>query len=607
MKTKILLLSVIAAQTLLVASESLGEIEVTTTNKTKQKVSKTTSNISVITSEEIRQNGYTSVVEALSGALGINISQNGSIGQKSSFFLRGMDSGKILVLVDGMRLNDPSTTNNTAMIEFLPISNVEQIEIIRGGSSSVWGANASAGVINIITKNSTKDGVSGSVGINGGSHQTKGSDVSLFYKTGKLNAKLLGSILDTDGISALAPQNAEKDGFNSKNLTAGIGYDFTDTTKASLTVMKTKTKGDYDDSWGGGANDDYSNFITDSTNIQGSISTKIGDVESTLNISRGDYEREYFTPDSGWGAGDNRYEATTNEYSLINSYAHKFGKSVLGLEYKDIDGFNQYNTDVPADGGYKNRAIFLANTLNPTAKLLLEANLRYDDFNEFDGKTTYKVGAKYDLPNDFKIGANYYTSLNAPSVYQLANTLAGTTLKPSFVKGYDASLSYKDFVTLTYFDNKIKDDIIYTGAWPASGYANNSADENIKGLELAATTLNIYDNFRVRANYTHLMNLKDASGAPLYNRAKDEVNIFGDYFYDENTIATINVQYIGDRVSYGDMQSGNYTIWNLNLTKKYNNIDLGIHLKNLFDKDYQSIYGYNSEGRSVYADVKYRF
>ncbi|MBD3831298.1 MAG: TonB-dependent receptor, partial [Arcobacter sp.] len=147
----------------------MGEIEVTTTNKTKQKVSKTTSNISVVTSEEIRQNGYTSVVEALSGTLGINISQNGAIGQKSSFFLRGMDSGKILVLVDGMRLNDPSTTNNTAMIEFLPISNVEQIEIIRGGNSSVWGANASAGVINIITKEALKNGVSGSVGINGGS------------------------------------------------------------------------------------------------------------------------------------------------------------------------------------------------------------------------------------------------------------------------------------------------------------------------------------------------------------------------------------------------------------------------------------------------------
>ncbi|MEJ2527738.1 MAG: TonB-dependent receptor plug domain-containing protein [Sulfurovaceae bacterium] len=180
---------------------TLGNIEIISTNKTKQKATKTTADIDVITSEDIRQNGYTSIVDALSNSLGINISQNGGVGQKSSFFLRGMDSGKILVLVDGMRLNDPSTTNNTSLIEFLPISNVEQIEIIRGGSSSVWGANASAGVINIITKKALKDGLSGSIGVEGGSHGTKGSDLSLFYKNGKLNAKLLGSYLDTNGIS----------------------------------------------------------------------------------------------------------------------------------------------------------------------------------------------------------------------------------------------------------------------------------------------------------------------------------------------------------------------------------------------------------------------
>ncbi|CUV66546.1 TonB dependent receptor [Sulfurovum sp. enrichment culture clone C5] len=612
MKKNILLLSLVTIQTLIFADvESLGEIEVISTNKTKQKASQSTSNIDVITSEEIRQNGYTSIVDALSNTLGINISQNGGIGQKSSFFLRGMDSGKILVLVDGMRLNDPSTTNSTSMIEFLPISNVEQIEVIRGGSSSVWGANASAGVINIITKEALKDGVTGSVGINGGSHQTKGSDVSLFYKNGKLNTRLLGSIFDTNGISALAPQKSEKDGYNSKNLTAGIGYDFTDTTKASIALIKTKTKGDYDDEYNSNsANDDYSNFITDSTNIAGTISTKVGSIDSVFNITHGNYKREYFTT-SLWGDGDNRYEATTNEYSLINSYAHKFGKSVLGFEYKDIDGFNQYNTYAPTDGSFINRGIFLSNSINPTDKLLIEANLRYDDFDKFDGKVTYKLGAKYNILDNASFRANYYTSLNAPSVYQLANPVFGEILKPSFVNGYDMGLSYKDFVTLTYFDNKIKDDIVYD--YTNWGYYNNSADENIRGLELAFSTMNIYDNFRVRANYTHLIDMKDTSGTPLYNRPKDETNGWLEYFYDENTIASLNAQYIGERYSpFGypasPMASGNYTVWNLNLTKKYNdNIDVGLHLKNLFDKEYQSIYNYNSEGRSIYADVRYRF
>ncbi len=608
MKKNILLLSLATIQTLIFADvESLGEIEVISTNKTKQKASQSTSNIEVITSEEIRQNGYSSIVDALSNTLGVNISQNGGVGQKSSFFLRGMDSGKILVLVDGMRLNDPSTTNNTSMIEFLPISNIEQIEIIRGGSSSIWGANASAGVINIITKNSTTDGVNGSVGINSGSHGTKGSDVSLFYKNDKLNTKLIGSIFDTNGISVLAPQKSEKDEYNSKNLTAGIGYDFTDTTKASIALIKTKTKGDYDDEYNSnGANDDYSNFITDSTNIAGTISTKVGLVDSVFNITHGNYKREYFTTSLLFGDGDNRYEATTNEYSLINSYAHKFGKSVLGFEYKDIDGFNQYNTYAPTDGSFTNKGIFLSNSIKPIDKLLIEANLRYDDFDKFDGKVTYKLGVKYDATNDIKLGANYYTSLNAPSVYQLANPVFGEILKPSFVNGYDMSLSYKDFVTLTYFDNTIKDDIVYD--YTNWGYYNNSADEKIRGVEVSASTPTLFDRFIIKANYTHLIDMKDMSGTPLYNRAKDEFNAIAEYFYDDSTIISLNGQYIGDRVSYGNMQSGNYTLWNLNFTKQFDkNIDVALHLKNIFDKEHQSIYNYNSEGRSIYADIKYKF
>jgi vitamin B12 transporter len=608
MKTKILLLSTIVSQTLLLgATESLGEIDVISVNKTKTSIKETTSDISVITQTEISEKGYKSVLEAIGSMAGINTAQSGGIGQKSSFFLRGLDSGKILVLVDGMRLNDPSTTNNTAMLEFLTVANIERIEIIKGGVSSIWGANASAGVINIITKDSEKDGLSGAIGLNGGSHGTKVADFSLFNKKGNLNSKLMGSIQDTNGISALAPQKSEKDGYTNKNILASIGYDFTKDTKASITVNKTKTKGNFDDTWSAAqANDDYSRFDTDSTNILGSISTKIGAVDSILNISRGDYDREYFTPDSGWGTGDNKYKAIVDEYSLINSYQYSLGKSVFGLEYKKIDGFNQYNSYAPTEGSFSNKAIFLANTVNPTDKLLIEANLRYDNFDKFNSKTTYKFGAKYDLPNGVTMKANCYTSLNAPSVYQLSNVVSGNELKPSFTTGYDVSLSYSEFLSLTYFDNKVKDDIIYDYVnW---GYYNNSTDEKIRGIEIAAKTPIIFDRFAGKANYTHLIDMRDESGMPLYNRAKDQINMSVDYFYDESTIAALDAQYIGKRVSYGNIQTGNYVVWNLNFTKQFNDkFDLGLHVKNLFDKDYQTIAGYNSEGRSVYADVRYRF
>ena len=419
---KIATLTLVPLSILSSSGINLGDIEIVSSNKTKQNVTQTTSNITLITNEEIKQNGYLSVSEALASAMGVQHAQNGGLGQKSSFFIRGIDSGKVLVLVDGMRLNDPSTTNNMALIEFLPISNVEQIEIIKGGSSSIWGANASGGVINIITKKGKKEGLQGEVSLSGGSYQTKGADISLFYKNDRLQTQLIGSFIDTDGISALAPKKSEKDGYNNKNVTAGIGYDFTNDTKASITLIKTKTKGDFDSQFNeNGANDDYSNFITDSTNIAGSITTKIGDIESIFNVAYGKHEREYF-----YENGRYKYEATSNEYSLINSYVHKFGKSVLGVEYKNIDGFNHYISQFypsePTDGSFRNKGIFLSNTIKPIDKLLLEANIRYDDFNKFNNKTTYKLGAKYVATNDVKLGVNYYTSFNAPSVYPIVKS-----------------------------------------------------------------------------------------------------------------------------------------------------------------------------------------
>lgn len=140
------------------ANTQLEDITITTTNKLPISIEKTTSNVSVITSEEIKEKGYLTVAQAISTVAGITVSHSDGLGQSTSFFVRGNDAGKVLVLLDGMRLNDPSTTDGRALLDALTTNNIEQIEIVKGGSSSIWGSNASAAVINIITKEA-KDGV----------------------------------------------------------------------------------------------------------------------------------------------------------------------------------------------------------------------------------------------------------------------------------------------------------------------------------------------------------------------------------------------------------------------------------------------------------------
>ncbi len=109
---------------------------------------------------------------------GIQVSQSGGIGQQTSLFLRGMDSNKTLVLIDGIRYND-TQVEMAANFEHLMINDIERIEVIKGAQSSIWGADASAGVINIITK-SAQDGTHGNATIEYGRYNSKTSKSKYF-------------------------------------------------------------------------------------------------------------------------------------------------------------------------------------------------------------------------------------------------------------------------------------------------------------------------------------------------------------------------------------------------------------------------------------------
>ena len=610
-------LSLITATLLLTtninAAEDIGEITVISANKTAQSITETTSDITVITASDIEEKGYQTVAQAISTQAGIQVANSGGLGQPTSFFMRGMDSGQVLVMIDGMRLNDPSTTNGTALLDALTTANIEQIEIIKGGSSSIWGSNASAGVINIITK-APKEGVHGSLGLSYGSYNTKGIDADLSYKDEKFSAQVLGSYLESDSFSALAPRDAEADAYENKNGNIKLGYAFNENNTLRLSYNRYKTKTDYDDSFSfAQADDDYSHATSEQTNYALDYDFTLDKFSSLFHASKGEYEREYFTT-GFFGDGVNAYKATLEEYSLINKYDYSVGKVVLGLEYKDIDGFNQFNDYPASEAAYTNKAVYISNIYNINDRTLLETNLRYDNYDEFDNKTTYKLGLKHDhkFLEGFVTSANYYTSYDAPSSYQLANTAFGTFLKPSYTTGFDVTASYKKLITISYFNNKVEDYVDYDNT--AFGYYNVDGESQFSGVEVSSTYAPM-ENVILSANYTHLIDFEKYDGTDLPRRAKDTLNASANYYTDNNMHVGIDAQYIGDRIDTdggypvaADVPTGNYTLWNLNFGAKLaEDLDLTLNARNIFDKEYQSVYNYATEGRSLYAKVKYSF
>jgi vitamin B12 transporter len=595
------------------ADTTLEDITVISTNKVTTSIKNTTSNITIITQEDILEHGYQTVAQAINTVAGISVAHSGGLGQQTSFFVRGADSGKVLVLLDGMRLNDPSTTNGTALLDSLTTANIAQIEIVKGAIGSIWGSNASAGVINIITKEA-KAGVHGSLGLTYGSYATKGADLTLAYKDKKITAQILASYLDTDGFSALAPRDAEADGYTNKNVNLKLGYAFNENNQLNLSYNRIKTDTAYDDSFSAGqADDDYSHATSDQSNITLDYLYTKDNYSATLHASEGKYDRDYYTT-GFFGDGHNVYEATLKEYAFINAYDYTMGKAILGFEYKDIDGFNQYNTFPESQSDYTNKAVFLSNSYNINANTLLETNLRYDNYSEFENKTTYKIGVKHqhDFLKGFTTSANYYTSYDAPSAYQLANATFGTLLKPSYTKGYDITAGYKELLVITYFNNSVEDNIDYDNS--AFGYYNVDGTSDFSGLEVESSYTFDALNLVAYVNYTHLFSFEKEDGSDLIRRAKDTFNASLAYYINEMHFG-IDALYVGDRLDTdggfpvaSEVSTGNYTVWNLNFsTEIMDNIQLSINAKNIFDKEYQSVFGYATEGRSAYAKVSYSF
>jgi vitamin B12 transporter len=156
-KKKYFSLAAIAATVSMVqlnaVASSVVEIEkvVVSASKYEETVEETTEDIEVITSEEIEEKGLKSLKDLINYVNGTALTSNGGIGKSTSVYLRGLKNDKVLILIDGVRYNDPSNTNG-ASIEHLLLNNIERVEIIKGAQSGIWGADAASGVINIVTK-----------------------------------------------------------------------------------------------------------------------------------------------------------------------------------------------------------------------------------------------------------------------------------------------------------------------------------------------------------------------------------------------------------------------------------------------------------------------
>ena len=596
----------------LYSQTTLDEISITSATKSEQKLKDVTANVDVITAQEIEDRKFKTVIEALNSLSGVSISSNGGVGQTGSIYLRGMDTHRVLILVDGVRFNDITSPKGSANIEHLMINDIERIEVIKGAQSSIWGADSSAGVINIITKNA-KDGTHGNATVEYGRYNSKTAKANISHKNENFDAKLSAIRVDTDGFSAISPNKSsnakiyEKDGYENTSTNIKLGYNFNETNRVSTSYELIDSKLNIDDFFNKNPNNkDSTKNKTHLANIMYENRNDIAITKIYTNYT--DIKRtstNTFVPD---------YKGFIKEYGVntsidyLNSSNLTFGADYKKFEDKKIvEDFTNENRVK----NYNNKGIFITNTNKffDDRTILTEA-LRYDRYSDFENKTTGKIGIKQYIIKELNISANYGTGYNVPNLYQLHDVWAGNNiLQPEKTKSYDVGFEYKGF-SVTYFNTKIKNIIDYNyNTW---SYEQMHGISKIKGTEIAYKN-SIIDDVFLNLAYTNL-SAKDENGKELLNRPINKFNFGVDYYGLKDFHFNINGEYIGSRESVNYIYSnnrtktGNYTIWNTVVDYDINKtFSTYLKLDNIFDKDYQIVDGYATSQRAAYVGLKASF
>ena len=598
-----LLLSIALTSSTFASSLNLDKITVTTPTKSTQSFKNTTANVDIITSDEIQERGFKTISDALKTRPGIAFNRNGGLGQTTAIMIRGFATKRVLVLIDGVRLNDPASISG-ANLQHILMENVARIEIVKGAQSGVWGADATAGVINIITKKADKEGFSASLNAEYGSYNTQTYGINTSYKKEAFDIALNLQRLSTDGFTAKMPDGAdlsdfEDDKYANNSADIKLGYNITNRDRVETFFKYIDGDSDFDVT---GANDANATSSTKEQFYGVSYTRSEGENKTKIYANRSDFSRSY---PNGYTKS---YDGSVDELGLNSTISYMKGANLsAGVDYKKFKHDNKISKD------YSNTGVFIANSNSFDALIsgttIFSQALRYDKFDDFDNKFTYKLGVKHihESIQDFWTSANYATAYNVPTLFQLYSAYGNPTLNPEETKSFDISAHFRG-LEVTYFNNTVKDLIDYDSA--IFKYGNLSGENKLSGVETSyENSLEVAD-LAYSLNYTYLKT-EDKDGKALARRPKSTANVSLDYYGLADTHIGALVQYVGTRKksAYAKDKSDYKSYAVVDLSADYDiNEQFNVYGKidNALDKKYQTITGYATSERAFYLGFRYK-
>jgi vitamin B12 transporter len=607
--------------------------------------------VTVITSSDIRRQQTQSVSEIIRGLPGVQVSSSGSVGGLTQIRIRGAEGRHTRVMIDGIEAN--TTTNGEFDFSNLSTEDIERIEIIRGPMSALYGQGALGGTINIITRGH-RGPARADMRVEGGSFGTK--DVAARVAAGNQNGfvALSGQFRRIEGFN-VAPEGNENDGTRLASFGLRAGLNLSPTARLDLTLRHTDKRAEYDDFGTVSRSpfltaDEANNVLRDKTTLAGVTLAWDALGGALTQEVRGTYARsaavnrlESLLPGQFGAAVGTINNTSDSGDRLTGSYAatYRMTMPAIGLQHaitglvdarrETYTPFSDYAGGFAGDGLQRQRqqvgvGAEWRGTFND--RLSLTAGARRDANDSFADATTWRASLSYAWR---EIGLRPHASIGKAvkqpgfgdqfgpntNVYQ-----SNPNLKPEESRGYDVGVEWttwggRALFDVTYFAHDLTDKITGYGGFDSvtsRSFTTNAAGvSERRGAELSARfALSPQISFGLAYTYT---DARQPNGSPEVRRAPHSGR--GDLRWtslDGKATASVVATYNGamPEIAYGPgyVRLPNVALdpyWLVGIAGSYKlqpNVELYGRIENALDTKYQEVRGYQTGGIAAYVGLK---
>ncbi|EAA6041720.1 vitamin B12/cobalamin outer membrane transporter [Salmonella enterica subsp. diarizonae] len=599
------------------AQDTSPDTLVVTANRFQQPVNSVLAPTDVVTREDIQRWQSKDLNDVMRRLPGVDISQSGGMGKSSSLYVRGTESRHVLVLIDGVPMARAGISN-AIDIGQLPVSLVQRIEYIRGPRSAVYGSGAIGGVVNIITmSNDEKSQINAGMGSDG--YQTY--DGIMNKRFGDTIVTAAGAYETTRGfnIQPDSPYNgdSDRDGYRNKLFWGGVQHKFNDNVSGFFRGYGYTANSDYDQGSYGhvGGNDEAQNYTQ---SWDAGLQYSSGIYSSQL-IANYQHIKDYnYSHDLGRYAGDASLDNMEQRYiQWGNSVEVGHGAVSGGADWKQEKLTSSSTTK--ADTYKRDTTGLYLTGQQQIDSVTLEASGREDHDEQFGWHGTWQTAAGWEFVDGYRATLSYGTGFLAPSLGQQYGATrfassygpgiaANPNLKPEesrqWEAGIDGLIGPLDW-RLSAYHYKVQNLIDYTD----NQYVNLKS-ATIKGLEWTGNITTGPVDHHLTLQYVDPRD--DETNKVLYRRAKQQVKyeLTGQIF---ELGWNVMYQYLGERYDKDfdnnrDVKMGGLSLWDIGVSYPLtSHLTVRGKIANLFDKDYETVYGYQTAGREYTLSGSYTF